>query len=95
MIKIVNNTVPSALFKLGYTHEQADAIVSYVDATGTIEGAPAHQRRADLALRLLLKPAKGTRLHPLHGPPEDDGRSPSPSSPEQFRKPSISRTPPP
>src|SRR5580658_5300458 len=40
MIKIVNNTVPGALFKLGYTHEQADAIVSYIDATGTIEGAP-------------------------------------------------------
>src|SRR6201981_808456 len=40
MIKIVNNTVPTALFKLGYTHEQADAIVSYIDATGTIEGAP-------------------------------------------------------
>src|ERR1700687_5467218 len=40
MIKIVNNTVPTALFKLGYNHEQADAIVSYIDATGTIEGAP-------------------------------------------------------
>src|SRR6202034_4263344 len=40
MIKIVNNTVPGALFKLGYTHEQTDAIVSYIDATGTIEGAP-------------------------------------------------------
>src|SRR6202043_194584 len=40
MIKIVNNTVPGALFKLGYTHEQANAIVSYIDATGTIEGAP-------------------------------------------------------
>src|SRR5207247_897564 len=38
MIKIVNNTVPTALFKLGYTHEQADAIVSYIDATGIIEG---------------------------------------------------------
>src|SRR5690242_11288614 len=40
MIKIVNQTVPTALFKLGYTHEQANAIVSYIDATGTIEGAP-------------------------------------------------------
>src|SRR6202040_578304 len=40
MIKIVNNTVPTALFKLGYNHDQADAIVSYIDATGTIEGAP-------------------------------------------------------
>src|SRR5579864_6525564 len=37
MIKIVNQTVPTALFKLGYTHEQTDAIVSYIDATGTIE----------------------------------------------------------
>ena len=25
MVKIVNNTVPGALFKLGYTHEQTDA----------------------------------------------------------------------
>jgi ribonucleoside-diphosphate reductase alpha chain len=40
MIKIVNNTVPAALFKLGYDNEQVNAIVSYIDATGTIEGAP-------------------------------------------------------
>jgi ribonucleoside-diphosphate reductase alpha chain len=40
MIKIVNNTVPAALFKLGYTPDQTNAIVSYIDATGTIEGAP-------------------------------------------------------
>ena len=40
MIKIVNNTVPAALFKLGYSQEQTSAIVSYIDATGTIEGAP-------------------------------------------------------
>ena len=46
MIKIVNNTVPTALFKLGYNHEQADAIVSYIDATGTIEGAPACEGRS-------------------------------------------------
>src|SRR5216110_3819198 len=40
MIKIVNNTVPSALFRLGYSSEQANRIVEYIDATGTIEGAP-------------------------------------------------------
>src|SRR5579862_3134459 len=40
MIKIVNQTVPSALFKLGYKDEEVNAIVSYIDATGTIEGAP-------------------------------------------------------
>jgi len=61
MIKIVNNTVPAALFKLGYTHEQADAIVSYVDATGTIEGAP-HVKDEHLAVfDCSFKPAKGTR----------------------------------
>src|SRR5271169_4849248 len=41
LIKIVNNTVPAALFKLGYNNDQTNAIVSYIDATGTIEGAPA------------------------------------------------------
>jgi ribonucleoside-diphosphate reductase alpha chain len=61
MIKIVNNTVPTALFKLGYTHEQADAIVSYIDATGTIEGAP-HVKAEHLPVfDCSFKPAKGTR----------------------------------
>jgi len=61
MIKIVNNTVPGALFKLGYTHEQTDAIVSYIDATGTIEGAP-HIKDEHLAVfDCSFKPAKGTR----------------------------------
>jgi ribonucleoside-diphosphate reductase alpha chain len=61
MIKIVNNTVPAALFKLGYTHEQTDAIVSYIDATGTIEGAP-HVKDEHLAVfDCSFKPAKGTR----------------------------------
>jgi ribonucleoside-diphosphate reductase alpha chain len=53
--------VPSALFKLGYTHEQTDAIVSYIDATGTIEGAP-HVKDEHLAVfDCSFKPAKGTR----------------------------------
>jgi ribonucleoside-diphosphate reductase alpha chain len=61
MIKIVNNTVPTALFKLGYTHEQTGAIVSYIDATGTIEGAP-HIKDDHLAVfDCSFKPAKGTR----------------------------------
>ena len=61
MIKIVNNTVPTALFKLGYSHDQAGAIVSYIDATGTIEGAP-HIKDDHLAVfDCSFKPAKGTR----------------------------------
>jgi len=61
MIKIVNNTVPSALFKLGYSEDQINAIVSYIDATGTIEGAP-HLKDEHLAIfDCSFKPAKGTR----------------------------------
>ncbi|HKD01348.1 MAG TPA: vitamin B12-dependent ribonucleotide reductase [Terriglobales bacterium] len=61
MIKIVNNTVPSALFKLGYSHSEADGIVSYIDATGTIEGAP-HVKDEHLPVfDCSFKPAKGTR----------------------------------
>jgi ribonucleoside-diphosphate reductase alpha chain len=61
MIKIVNQTVPTALFKLGYDHDQANAIVSYIDATGTIEGAP-HIKDEHLAVfDCSFKPAKGTR----------------------------------
>jgi ribonucleoside-diphosphate reductase alpha chain len=41
IIKIVNNTVPQALIKLGYTPEQVEMIVTHIDSTGTIEGAPA------------------------------------------------------
>lgn len=40
VIKIVNNTVPQALIKLGYTAEQAEQIVAHIDSTGTIEGSP-------------------------------------------------------
>jgi len=60
-IALINNTVPTALFKLGYTHEQTDAIVSYIDATGTIEGAP-HVKDEHLAVfDCSFKPSKGTR----------------------------------
>jgi ribonucleoside-diphosphate reductase alpha chain len=40
LIKIVNNTVPQALMKLGYTPEQTSEIVSYIDKNGKMDGAP-------------------------------------------------------
>ena len=61
MIKIVNNTVPAALFKLGYKDDQVDAIVSYIDATGTIEGAPGIKAEHLPVFDCSFKPAKGTR----------------------------------
>jgi len=47
LIKIVNNTVPQALMKLGYTPEQTSEIVSYIDKNGKIEGA-AHLKAEDM-----------------------------------------------
>jgi ribonucleoside-diphosphate reductase alpha chain len=61
MIKIVNNTVPAALFKLGYDDEQVNAIVAYIDATGTIEGAPGIKPEHLAVFDCSFKPAKGTR----------------------------------
>ncbi len=61
MIKIVNSTVPAALFKLGYSNDQVNAIVSYIDATGTIEGAPGIKNEHLAVFDCSFKPAKGTR----------------------------------
>jgi ribonucleoside-diphosphate reductase alpha chain len=40
VIKIVNNTVPQALLKIGYAPETVAVMVDYIDANGKIEGAP-------------------------------------------------------
>jgi ribonucleoside-diphosphate reductase alpha chain len=61
MIKIVNQTVPSALFKLGYRDDEVNAIVSYIDATGTIEGAPGIKPEHLSVFDCSFKPSKGTR----------------------------------
>ncbi len=73
MIKIVNNTVPAALFKLGYNNDQVNAIVSYIDATGTIEGAPGIKPEHLAVLRLQLQAGQGHALDSVHGPHQDDG----------------------
>lgn len=40
LLKIVNNTVPRALNKLGYAPEQIREIIEYIDENDSIEGAP-------------------------------------------------------
>ncbi len=40
VIKIVNNTVPQALMRLGYSSAEVAAIVDYIDTNANIEGAP-------------------------------------------------------
>jgi ribonucleoside-diphosphate reductase alpha chain len=61
LIKIVNNVVPMALLKLGYSEQQAADIVNYIDQQGTIEGAP-HLKPEHLPVfDCSLKPANGKR----------------------------------
>jgi len=40
MLKIVNQTVPTALKRLGYDGKQINEIIQYIDENDTIEGAP-------------------------------------------------------
>jgi ribonucleoside-diphosphate reductase alpha chain len=61
VIKIVNNVIPAALLKLGYTPEQSSAIVSYIDQHGTIEGAPGLKAEHLPVFDCSLKPANGKR----------------------------------
>ncbi len=60
-LKIVNNTVPGALRKLGYTSEQVDAIVAYVNERETIEGAPDLLPEHLSVFDCAFKPVNGTR----------------------------------
>ncbi|HEX7180642.1 MAG TPA: vitamin B12-dependent ribonucleotide reductase [Thermoanaerobaculia bacterium] len=61
MIKIVNNTVPKALKRLGYDKEQIREIVEHIDENDTIEGAP-HLKEEHLPVfDCAFKPAKGAR----------------------------------
>src|SRR5258707_5997154 len=61
LIKIVNNTVPEALMKLGYTPEQSSEIVTHIDKQGTVEGAP-HMKPEHLPVfDCSLTPAGGGR----------------------------------
>jgi ribonucleoside-diphosphate reductase alpha chain len=61
MLKIVNQTVPLALEKLGYPQTQAQDIISSLDKHETIEGAP-HLKPEHLPVfDCAFKPARGTR----------------------------------
>ncbi len=61
MMKIVNNTVPSALAKLGYNDQEVPAIMKFIDENGTIEGAPWVKAEHLPAFDCAFKPQRGTR----------------------------------
>jgi ribonucleoside-diphosphate reductase alpha chain len=60
-LKIVNNTVPVALRRLGYGPDQVEEIVRFIDERETIEGAP-HLKPEHLAVfDCAFKPVNGSR----------------------------------
>jgi ribonucleoside-diphosphate reductase alpha chain len=61
LLKIVNNTVPRALKRLGYDAKEIEEIYEYIKEHETIEGAP-HLRDEDLAVfDCAFKPKNGSR----------------------------------
>jgi ribonucleoside-diphosphate reductase alpha chain len=67
VIKIVNQTVPQALIRMGYSASEVEQIVSHIDATGTIEGAPHLKCEHVAVFDCSLRPQNGTRSIPHFG----------------------------
>jgi ribonucleoside-diphosphate reductase alpha chain len=61
LMKIVNQTVPMALRKLGYSPAQVEAIVDYIDRNETIEGAPGLKESHLPVFDCAFKAARGNR----------------------------------
>src|ERR1044071_1495901 len=61
LMKIVNQTVPMALRRLGYSRPQIDGMVEYSDRKETIEGAPALKESPLPVFDCAFKAARGQR----------------------------------
>ena len=59
--KLVNNSVSEALKRLGYNDKQVAEIVTHIQKTETIEGAPHIQDKHLRVFDCALRPAQGTR----------------------------------
>ena len=60
-IKIVNQTVPQALRKLGYSADEVEGILAYLNEHETIEGAPGLKPEHLPVFDCAFKPTNGTR----------------------------------
>ncbi len=61
MLKIVNQTVPLALQKLGYSVQERESILNFLDKQETIEGAPIVKAEHLPVFDCAFKASKGTR----------------------------------
>lgn len=62
MFKIVNQTVPLALERLGYSESQISAIIEHIDDNDTIEGSPELADEHLPVFDCAFKPANGKRF---------------------------------
>jgi ribonucleoside-diphosphate reductase alpha chain len=62
LMKIVNQTVPKALRRLGYTEDEIRAICDHLDREETIEGAPGLKPEHLPVFDCAFKPIKGSRF---------------------------------
>lgn len=61
LMKIVNQTVPEALRRLGYSQADMDGILGFIDQNDTIEGAPALKPEHLPIFDCAFRPMNGTR----------------------------------
>jgi ribonucleoside-diphosphate reductase alpha chain len=61
MMKIINNTVPEALTRLGYGEDERTQILAYIEEKDTIEGAPGLKDEHFSIFDCAFKAAQGTR----------------------------------
>ncbi|MBN1543283.1 vitamin B12-dependent ribonucleotide reductase [candidate division KSB1 bacterium] len=66
-IKLINQTVSPALKRLGYTREQIDEILTFIQKNDTIEGAPHLSEDHLPVFDCAFKPARGQRSIPYMG----------------------------
>jgi ribonucleoside-diphosphate reductase alpha chain len=66
LFKIINQTLPIALKRLGYTYEQIAAILAHVNEHDTIEEAPGLSPEHLKVFDCAFKPKKGTRFIDYH-----------------------------
>jgi ribonucleoside-diphosphate reductase alpha chain len=67
VLKIVNKSVPLALKRLGYSEEQIEEILKYIDEFETVEGAP-HLKQEHLAVfDCAFRPKNGQRYISYRG----------------------------
>ena len=61
MMKIVNQTVPEALTRLGYSDPEMKSIIAFIDEHDTIEGAPGLKNDHLAIFDCAFRPMNGTR----------------------------------